>query len=110
MPTTISLFLETSFGQLRLKKKWSQEKLAENQGFIRHTSVVLSAANEKPRDENVVKLARALKVDGATVQGRPLKFPPDCRALAVARDISGPCAKSRFRSVAFILARSRLNF
>jgi len=49
--------------QLRLKKKWSQEKLAEESGL--HTTYISGIERGKRNlgIENVVKLARALKVD-----------------------------------------------
>ena len=64
MPTTRTRVL---FGkrvrELRMKRKWSQEKLAEESGL--HTTY-LSGIERGRRNvgmENIVKLARALKVD-----------------------------------------------
>ena len=64
MPTTRTRVL---FGkrvrELRMKRKWSQEKLAEESGL--HTTY-LSGIERGRRNvgmENIVKVARALKVD-----------------------------------------------
>jgi len=64
MPTTTRT---RAFGkrirELRLKKKWSQEKLAEASGL--HWTYISGIERGKRNlgIENVVKLARALKVD-----------------------------------------------
>jgi len=60
--TTLTLFGKR-VRQLRLKKKWSQEKLAEESGL--HTTYISGIERGKRNlgIENVVKLARALKVD-----------------------------------------------
>jgi len=55
--------LENEVRELRLKKKWSQEKLAKRSGL--HTTYISGSKRGKRNlgIENVVKLARALKVD-----------------------------------------------
>ncbi len=60
--TTLTLFGKR-IRQLRLKKKWSQEKLAEESGL--HTTYISGIERGKRNlgIENVVRLARALKVD-----------------------------------------------
>ena len=62
MPTTRALFGKR-VRELRLKKKWSQEKLSEESGL--HTTYISGIERGKRNVgmENVVKLARALKVD-----------------------------------------------
>jgi len=77
MPTTTLAHFGNEFGNWT-KKEMSQEKLAEDQGFIRHTSVVLSAANETSEIEIVVKLARALKVDAGQLFRASARIPADC--------------------------------
>ncbi len=49
--------------ELRLKRKWSQERLAEESGL--HTTYISGIERGKRNlgIENVVKLARALKVE-----------------------------------------------
>jgi len=63
MPTTTLALFGKRVRQLRLKKKWSQEKLAEESGL--HTTYISGIERGKRNlgIENVVKLARALKVD-----------------------------------------------
>ena len=60
--TTLAVFGKR-IRQLRLKKKWSQEKLAEESGL--HTTYISGIERGKRNlgIENVVRLARALKVD-----------------------------------------------
>ncbi len=64
MPTTTRT---RAFGkrirELRLKKKWSQEKLAEESGL--HFTYIsgIECGKRNVGMENIVKLARALKVD-----------------------------------------------
>ncbi len=64
MPTTRTRAL---FGkrvrELRMKRKWSQEKLAEESGL--HTTYIsgIERGRRNVGMENIVKLARALKVD-----------------------------------------------
>jgi transcriptional regulator with XRE-family HTH domain len=50
-------------GEIRLKRKWSQEKLTEESGL--HTTYIsgIERGRRNVEMENVVKLARALKVD-----------------------------------------------
>ena len=60
--TTLALFGKR-IRQLRLKKKWSQERLAEESDI--HTTYISGIERGKRNlgIENVVKPARALKVD-----------------------------------------------
>jgi transcriptional regulator with XRE-family HTH domain len=62
MPTIPALFGKR-IRELRLKKKWSQEKLAEESGL--HVTYISGIERGKRNVgiENAVKLARALKVD-----------------------------------------------
>lgn len=62
MPTIPALFGKR-IRELRLKRKWSQEKLAEESGL--HWTYISGIERGKRNlgIENVVKLARALKVD-----------------------------------------------
>jgi len=62
MPTIPALFGKR-IRELRLKKKWSQEKLAEESGL--HWTYISGIERGKRNlgIENVMKLARALKVD-----------------------------------------------
>ena len=60
--TTLAVFGKR-IRQLRLKKKWSQEKLAEESGL--HWTYISGIERGKRNlgIENVVKLSRALRVD-----------------------------------------------
>jgi transcriptional regulator with XRE-family HTH domain len=49
--------------ELRLKRKWSQEKLAEKSGMDATYISGIECGHRNVGMENVVKLARALKVD-----------------------------------------------
>jgi transcriptional regulator with XRE-family HTH domain len=68
MPTTTRT---RAFGkriqELRLKKKWSQEKLAEESGL--HFTYIsgIECGKRNVGMENILKLARALKVDVANL-------------------------------------------
>jgi transcriptional regulator with XRE-family HTH domain len=63
MPANTRVLFGKRVREIRLKRKWSQEKLAEESGL--HTTYISGIERGKRNVgmENVVKLARALKVD-----------------------------------------------
>jgi transcriptional regulator with XRE-family HTH domain len=63
MPANTRILFGKRVREIRLKRKWSQEKLAEESGL--HTTYISGIERGKRNVgmENVVKLARALKVD-----------------------------------------------
>jgi len=63
MPANTRVLFGKRVREIRLKRKWSQEKLAEESEL--HTTYISGIERGKRNVgmENVVKLARALKVD-----------------------------------------------
>jgi transcriptional regulator with XRE-family HTH domain len=63
MPANTRILFGKRVREIRLKRKWSQEKLAEESGL--HTTYISGIERGKRNVgmENVVKLACALKVD-----------------------------------------------
>jgi transcriptional regulator with XRE-family HTH domain len=63
MPANTRALFGKRVRDIRLKRRWSQEKLAEESGL--HTTYISGIERGKRNVgmENVVKLARALKVD-----------------------------------------------